>query len=285
MILNFRFFHASLLKKIMFIVFQAMLVFYAIVVIFPLFNMIISSFKTTREIFTNPFGLPAVWRFDNYVRVWQTGGFGGYFLNSVIVTAVAMFIVILFGSMAANGIARYTYKMKLMVYVMFLSGIVLPLQAAIIPLFMLLRDLRLTDSLVGLIVVFAAMGLPSTVFILSGFMKTIPMELEYASRIDGCNDLSIYKNVVMPLSMPSITLVMIYNMVPIWNNFFFPLVLISSPGRRTLPLGVSSFFGQFQIDWAAIFAALSISILPMIVVYVFMSKHFIKGMTAGAVKG
>jgi raffinose/stachyose/melibiose transport system permease protein len=116
-------------------------------------------------------------------------------------------------------------------------------------------------------------------------MKSIPMELEYAARIDGCSELSIYKNVIMPLSMPSITLVTIYNIVPIWNNFFFPLVFITSPSRRTLPLGVSHFFGQFQIDWASIFAALSISIIPLIVVYIFMSKYFIKGMTAGAVKG
>jgi len=262
-----------------------MMLFYAIAIIFPIYNLIISSFKSTREIFSNPFSLPTTWSFANYARVWQSGGFSIYFLNSLIVTGVAMFFVILFGSMAANGIARYAYKMKLFVYLLFLSGIVLPLNAAIIPLFLLMRNMGLIDSRIGLILIFAAMGLPSTVFILSGFMKSIPMELEYAARIDGCNELSIYKNVIMPLSMPSITLVTIYNMVPIWNNFFFPLVFITSANRRTLPLGISHFFGQFQIDWASIFAALSISIVPLIVVYLFMSKYFIKGMTAGAVKG
>jgi len=262
-----------------------MMLFYSVAILFPIYNLIVSSFKTTREIFANPFSPPTSLNLANYARVWQSGGFSIYFLNSVLVTGIAMFFVILFGSMAANGIARYTYKMKLFVYVLFLSGIVLPLNAAIIPLFLLMRNMGLIDTRIGLIVVFAAMGLPSTVFILSGFMKSIPMELEYAARIDGCNELSIYKNVIMPLSMPSITLVTIYNIVPIWNNFFFPLVFITSANRRTLPLGISHFFGQFQIDWASIFAALSISIVPLIIVYLFMSKYFIKGMTAGAVKG
>ena len=262
-----------------------MMICYAIAIIFPIFNLIVSSLKTTREIFLNPFSFPAQLNFSNYAKVWQSGGFSIYFVNSVIVTGIAMLFVILFGSMAANGIARYSYKMKLFVYILFLSGIVLPLKAAIIPLFILMRNLGLTDTRVGLILIFTAMGLPSTVFILSGFMRSIPMELEYAARIDGCSELSIYKNVIMPLSMPSITLVTIYNIVPIWNDFFFPLIFIASESRRTLPLGVSHFFGQFQIDWAAIFAALSISIMPLIIVYVFMSKYFIKGMTAGAVKG
>jgi raffinose/stachyose/melibiose transport system permease protein len=187
--------------------------------------------------------------------------------------------------MAANGVSRYAYKFRILVYLLFLSGIVLPLKAAIIPLFILMEKLRLTNTRIGLMLIFTAMGLPSTVFILSGFMKSIPKELEYAARIDGCNDFSIYTNVIIPLSMSSITLVTIYNVVPIWNDFFFPLVFISSESKRTLPLGVAAFFGQYQIEWDSIFAALSISIIPMIVIYVFMSKYFIKGMTAGAVKG
>lgn len=233
----------------------------------------------------NPFALPEIWRFENYVKVWQKGGFDKYFLNSIFVTAVAMFFVLLFGSMAANGIARYSYKMKLIVYMLFLSGIVLPLKAAIIPLFLLIENLHLTDSRVALILIFTAMGIPSTVFILSGFMKSIPKELEYAARIDGCNDFMVYRHVIMPLSMSSITLVTIYNLVPIWNDFFFPLIFISTDRKKTLPLGVASFFGQYQIQWDLIFAALSIAIIPMIIVYMFMSKYFIKGMTAGAVKG
>ncbi len=285
MILDFRFSHSSPVKKVLYILFQIILIGYVIVIIYPILNLLLSSFKTTREIFTNPFSFPAEWRFSNYVKVWQKGGFDMYFVNSIVITAIAMALVLLFGSMAANGIARYNYKMKMVVYLLFLSGIVLPLKAAIIPLFLLIKNLHLTDNRLSLILIFAAMGLPSTVFILSGFMKTIPKELEYAARIDGCNDLVIFQKIVIPLSMPSITLVTIYNIVPIWNDFFFPLIFISTDSKKTLPLGVASFFGQYQIAWDLIFAALSIAIVPMIIVYLFMSRYFIKGMTAGAVKG
>lgn len=285
MITDLKFRKSSLLKKSLYIFFEILLIFYAIAIIFPIFNMAISSFKTTSEIFKNPFSLPKEWKVENYAIVWKKGGFAMYFINSIVTTVVSIICVILFGSMAANGIARYKYKMRMPVYLIFLSGLVLPLKAAIIPLFLLLKNLSLIDNRWGLILIFTAMSLPSTVFILGGTMRSIPKDLEYAARIDGCNELSIYRNVIIPLSMPSIALVTIYNVVPIWNDFFFPMVIISSDNKRTVPLGVSSFFGQYQIAWDLVFTALTIAIIPMIIVYLFMSNYFIRGMTAGAVKG
>jgi raffinose/stachyose/melibiose transport system permease protein len=285
MITDIKFRKSSILKKVLYIIFELMLLFYAVAIIFPIFNMIISSFKTTSEIFKNPFALPEEFQFGNYSTVWRKGGFAMYFVNSITTTVASIVFVVLFGSMAANGIARYKYRMRMPVYLVFLSGLVLPLKAAIIPLFLLLKTLSLIDNRWGLILIFTAMSLPSTVFILGGTMRSIPKDLEYAARIDGCNDLSIYRNVIMPLSAPSIALVTIYNIVPIWNDFFFPMVIISSDSKRTVPLGVSSFFGQYQISWDLVFTALTIAIIPMIIVYLFMSKYFIKGMTAGAVKG
>lgn len=285
MITDLKFRKSSILKKLLYIFFELLLLFYAVAIIFPIFNMVISSFKTTNEIFRNPFSFPEVMKVENYETVWKKGGFGMYFVNSIVTTFASIIFVILFGSMAANGIARYKYKMRMPVYLVFLSGLVLPLKAAIIPLFLLLKQLSLIDNRWGLILIFTAMSLPSTVFILGGTMRSIPKDLEYAARIDGCNELSIYSNVVMPLSAPSIALVTIYNIVPIWNDFFFPMVMISSDSKRTVPLGVSSFFGQYQISWDLVFTALTIAIIPMIIVYLFMSKFFIKGMTAGAVKG
>jgi len=263
---------------------ELMMLAYAVMVLYPLINMILSSLKSTREIFQNPFSLPVEWAFNNYATVWVDGRFGRYIWNSVYVTFVSMVIVVLFGSMAAFGISRYKYRLSTAIYLIFLSGIMLPLKAAVIPLFLIVRNLGLLDSHVALIFVFAAMGLPSTVFILAGFMSTIPRDLEDAARIDGSNDFGIYRRVVIPLSAPSIALVTIYNTVPIWNDFFFPLVFIQSNRLKTLPLGISTFFGQFQINWALVFTALSIAILPMLVLYIFMSKYFIKGITAGAIK-
>jgi raffinose/stachyose/melibiose transport system permease protein len=271
-------------KNIILGIVHALMAIYVLLIFYPLFNMIVSSLKTTREIFQNPFGLPEKLLFGNYRAVWVDRGFGVYFKNSFVVTAIAMAFVILLGSMAAYGVSRYQYKLRTWVYMLFLSGIMLPLKIAIIPLFLIIKNLGLMDTQLSIILIFIAMGLPSTVFILSGFMKTIPLDLEYAARIDGCNDWGIYRRIVMPVTQSAIALVTIYNAVPIWNDFFFPLVFIQSNRLKTLPVGLSTFFGQFSTNWSLLFTGLSIAIVPMLVLYVFMSKYFIRGMTAGAIK-
>ncbi|MDR2246456.1 MAG: carbohydrate ABC transporter permease [Treponema sp.] len=257
---------------------------YVALIFYPLFNMVVSSLKTTREIFQNPFGFPETLLLENYKTVWIDRGFGAYFKNSFFVTAIAMAFVILLGSMASYGVSRYRYKLRTWIYMVFLSGIMLPLKVAIIPLFLIIKNLGLMDTHLSIIMIFIAMGLPSTVFILSGFMKTIPVDLEYAARIDGCNDWGIYRRIIMPVTQSAIALVTIYNAVPIWNDFFFPLVFIQTNRLKTLPVGLSTFFGQFSTNWSLLFTGLSISTLPMLILYLFMSKYFIRGMTAGAIK-
>ncbi len=284
MITDFRFKNAGNFKKIVIFCMLAIMIGYVIIIIYPLFNMIVSSFKSTREIFQNPFSLPKSFKFDNYHEVWIEKGFNTYFLNSFITTGISMIFVLLLGSMAAFGISRYRYKFSTLIYMLFLSGIMLPLKAAIIPLFLIIKNLGLMDSRFSVIFIFIAMGLPSTVFILAGFMKSIPIDLEYAARIDGCNDFFIYWKVILPVTAPAIALVTIYNAVPIWNDFFFPLVFLQSADLKTLPVGLSSFFGQHSTNWSLLFTGLSIAIIPMLLLYLFMSKYFIKGMTAGAVK-
>jgi raffinose/stachyose/melibiose transport system permease protein len=271
-------------KNIVLGIVHILMVLYALLIFYPLFNMIVSSLKTTREIFQNPFGFPERALFENYKTVWVDRGFGLYFKNSLTVTAIAMSLVILFGSMASYGVSRYKYRLRTWVYMVFLSGIMLPLKVAIIPLFLIVKNMGLMDTHISIIMIFIAMGLPSTVFILSGFMKTIPIDLEYAARIDGCNDWAIYRRIIMPITQSAIALVTIYNAVPIWNDFFFPLVFIQSNRLKTLPVGLSTFFGQFSTNWSLLFTGLSIAILPLLILYVFMSKYFIRGMTAGAIK-
>jgi raffinose/stachyose/melibiose transport system permease protein len=271
-------------KNIVLGIVHTLMIIYVLLIFYPLFNMIVSSLKTTREIFQNPFGFPEKALFENYKTVWADRGFGLYFKNSLTVTAVAMALVILLGSMASYGVSRYKYKLRTWIYMVFLSGIMLPLKVAIIPLFLIVKNLGLMDTHISIIMIFIAMGLPSTVFILSGFMKSIPIDLEYAARIDGCNDWAIYRRIIMPITQSAIALVTIYNAVPIWNDFFFPLVFIQSNRLKTLPVGLSTFFGQFSTNWSLLFTGLSIAILPMLILYVFMSKYFIRGMTAGAIK-
>ncbi|MCF7946917.1 MAG: carbohydrate ABC transporter permease [Spirochaetia bacterium] len=284
MITDLRCTGASLSKKIFIVLMLLIMISYVLLIIYPLFNMFISSFKSNRAILSQPFALPASLDFENFKDVWIDKGFYRYFTNSVLVTGIAMLFVIIFGSMAAYGISRYTYRGNTLVYMLFLSGIMLPLKAAVIPLFLLIKRMGLINTQLSVIFIFMAMGLPSTVFILSGFMKSIPLDLEHAARIDGCNDFTIYRRIVMPMIAPAIALVTIYNSVPIWNDFFFPLVFLQSDRIKTLPVGLSTFFGQHSTDWSLLFTGLSIAILPMLFLYLFMAKYFIKGMTAGAVK-
>jgi raffinose/stachyose/melibiose transport system permease protein len=284
MITDLRYRGASRGRKVFITIAIAVMSGYVLLILYPLLNMVLSSFKSNRAILTTPFALPEAFSFTTFKTVWIDKGFSGYFTNSLLVTSVAMGFVLLFGSMASYGIARYAYRGNTLVYMLFLSGIMLPLKAAIIPLFLLVKTLGLINSRWSVILIFMAMGLPSTVFILAGFMKAIPMELEYAAKIDGCNDFTIYRLIIMPMVAPAIALVTIYNSVPIWNDFFFPLVFLQSNSVKTLPVGLSTFFGQHSTNWSLLFTGLTIAILPMLILYLFMSKYFIKGMTAGAVK-
>lgn len=284
MITDLRYRGASIAKQLFITLSITVMSCYVLLILYPLLNMVLSSFKSNRAILSTPFALPDSFSFSNYKTVWIDKGFSRYFINSLLVTAVSMTFVLLFGSMASYGISRYTYRGNTLVYMLFLSGIMLPLKAAIIPLFLLIKTLRLINSRWSVILIFLAMGLPSTVFILAGFMKTIPLELEYAAKIDGCNDFMIYRLIVMPMVAPAMALVTIYNAVPIWNDFFFPLVFLQSSSVKTLPVELSTFFGQHSTNWSLLFTGLSIAILPMLILYLFMSKYFIKGMTAGAIK-
>jgi len=275
---------ASPLKKFFIICLQVMLISYALMILYPLYNMIISSFKSTREILTSPFALPSYISFENYVNVFFNRGFARYFINSLWITGVSIFCVVLLGSMAAYGISRFKFKGSTLIYMLFLSGIMLPLRAAVIPLFQIIRNMGLYDTPLAVIFIFIAMGLPSTVFILAGFMRTIPKSLLQAAQVDGCSELRMYAQIVMPIAMPSVSLVTIYNAVPIWNDFFFPLVFIRNDAIKTLPLGLTTFIGQFGTRWDLMFVGLTIAIIPVLILYLLMSKYFIKGMTAGALK-
>jgi raffinose/stachyose/melibiose transport system permease protein len=257
----------------------------AALVLVPVVLMGLSAFKSTREIFQNPFGLPAVWSLENFQKVWVEARFGDYFQNSVFVTAVSAAILVAFGAMASYALGRFRFRGNDALYVYFLTGLLMPVRLAIIPLFILMRNLNLLDNLWSLILIYAASGLPSAIFILTGFFRTLPADLDSAARIDGAGEWTIFTRVMLPLVRPALVIVTIYNVIPIWNDFFFPLVFIKSNHLKTLPLGMTTFFGQYYTDYAALFAGLTLAALPVILLYVVLSQHFIRGLTAGAVKG
>jgi raffinose/stachyose/melibiose transport system permease protein len=264
---------------------QLLLIGNTVVILYPMVMMGLSAFKSRREIFRNPFGLPDVWSVANFVRVWEETNFPLYFLNSAIVTGGSVALILMLGIMASYALARYEFRGNELLYLFFLAGIMMPLKLAIIPLFIQLRAMGLTNTHLGLMCIYAAEGLPATVFILTGFLRTLPRDLENAARIDGATELQILWSVMLPLARPALVIVGIFNLVPVWNDFFFPLVFLQRESLKTLPLGLTVFMGQFSTDWPVLFAGLTVAALPVIVLYIFLSRQFIAGLTAGAVKG
>lgn len=264
---------------------QLLLIGNTVVILYPMMMMGLSAFKSTREIFRNPFGLPEVWSLANFVRVWEQTNFPLYFRNSVIVTAGSVALILVLGVMASYALARYKFRGNELLYLFFLAGIMMPLKLAVIPLFIQLRAMGLTNTHLGLMCIYAAEGLPAAVFILTGFLRTLPRDLENAARIDGASEFQILWSIMLPLVRPALVIVGIYNLVPVWNDFFFPLVFVQRESLKTLPLGLTVFMGQYATDWAVLFTGLTIAALPVIVLYVFLSRQFIAGLTAGAVKG
>ena len=256
----------------------------ALVVLYPIFIMVMSGFKTNAEIFSSPFALPNSLNFDNYAVIWNTTDVPRYLLNTTFVTLISVAVLLVTGTMAAYAISRYRFRGSIMVSLFFLAGLMLPLRLAIIPLFVQLKAMGLVDNLFGLIFIYTAMSLPSTVFILTGFLRALPGELEDSARVDGASELRIMVQIMVPLITPAMVIAGIYNAVPIWNDFFFPLIFIQTPENKTLAQGLTSFFGEYSVNFGVLYAGLTLAALPVVVVFIIQSKRFIAGMTAGAIK-
>lgn len=256
----------------------------SVTMLYPILVMVFSAFRTNADIFANPFALPDVSFIDNFAAILGSGAFLAYFANSLIVTGASVALLLALGTMAAYALARYRFRGASAVFIFFLAGLMLPLKLAVIPLFIEMRDLGLLDTRLSLILIYAATGIPSTVFIVTGFLRTLPAELEQAARIDGASEARIMWSVMLPLARPALVIAGINNAIPIWNDFFFPLVFIQSDGLKTLPQGLTAFIGEYTTDWGMLFAGLTLAALPISVVYILLSRQFIAGMTAGSVK-
>ena len=233
----------------------------------------------------DPFGLPSSWSFGPFVRVWEKAHFNVYFFNSALVTVVSLAILLFTATLAAYGLARFKFRGNNFVFMLFLAGIMIPIRLGILPLFILMNKLSLLDTRWSLILTYATSGMPMSVFILTGFLKSIPQELTEAAKVDGCSEFGILYRIMLPLIRPSLATVTIVNFVPWWNDFFFPLLFIKSQRLKTIPLGMTIFFGQYMTDWGMLFAGMVIASIPLLLLYLLMSKQFISGLTSGAVKG
>ena len=253
--------------------------------LYPIALMVLDAFKTTPEIFRSPFGLPSHVGLETFREVWRRAHFGLYLRNSVLVTGGSLAVLLACAAPAAYAIARYRFPVRGLIFLFFLAGIMVPIRLGILPLYLLMKHLSLLDTPFSLIFTYAASGMPMSVFLLSTFFRTLPSDLEDAARIDGCSEYRTFWSIMLPLVRPAVATVTIVNVVPWWNDFFFPLLFLQSNTWKTVPLGMQIFFGQHLTNWSLVFAGMLMSSLPLLVVYLLMSRQFISGLTSGALKG
>jgi len=252
---------------------------------YPLLWLIYSPFKTNKDIFKNPWSLPTYLDFSSFKEVLSTGNFMNSYINSLIITIISVAFILLFSSMAAYVFSKFEFKGKEFVFFAFLGGLMVPQQVVLIPLYILFRSLGLLDTLTSTILVYITFGLAVSIFILKNFFDEIPRELEDAAKVDGCVPLKIYWSIIIPMAKPALLTVGIYNAVIIWNEFIFALIFLSSPEKRTIPLGIWSFSNIQGINVSATLAALNIATFPLLIIYFIFQKKIISGMMAGALKG
>lgn len=265
---------------------HAILLLYTMIALFPVFVVLINSFKSRRAIFAEPLALPSPATADliGYRTVLSQGDFLLYFQNSLVVTVVSLAAVLLFGAMAAFALSEYRFRGNALMGLYLALGIMIPIRLGTVAILELMVASGLVNTLVALILVYTAQGLPLAIFILAEFMRTVSADLKNAGRIDGLSEYRIFFRLVLPLVRPAMATVAVFTMIPIWNDLWFPLILAPAEATKTVTLGVQVFIGQFVTNWNAVLAALSLAILPVLVLYLIFSRQLIRGITSGAVK-
>ena len=260
---------------------------WVLIVLVPLWTMLVNSLKDKREIFRAPFDWPTAdtRTFEGYKNAWIDGNFDIYFRNSLIVTITSLVLILVLGALAAYALANWRSRASSLIYLYFVAGLMVPIRLGTINIVTIVQDLGMSGQLQGLIPIYVAMGLPITAFVLTSFMRDIPQDLIDAARMDGASEVRVFWQVIVPLVRPALATVTVFNMIPIYNDLWFPLILTRDENVRTVTYGVSLLFGQYQTDWNAILSTLSLASVPILLLYLLMSKQFIKGLTAGAVKG
>ena len=275
----------ELFNKIYYYFKWIIIIIFVIYAVFPFLWLVLTSLKTNAELLDNPFSLPNKFQFKNYKEAVTAAGLGQLILNSLIISSIATFINIIFSSMFAYSISRHNFFGSNFLFLMVVSGILVPLNALIIPYFAIINYLNLYDTRTGLILVYCAVGLPVSIYILTEFFKSIPKEIEEAAVVDGCNFLQRYIKIMIPLSLPGLMTAGTFQFILCWNEFIYAMLLTSSKNIRTIQFGISYFTNEFFSDYVSMFAAIVISILPSITVFILFQEKVISGLTAGAVKG
>ena len=261
------------------------LVAYTLVVLFPIALILINAFKTRRAIFDAPYipPLPDTFSLEGFETVFGRSNFPLYFFNSLTITLVSIFLILFTGAMAAYALSEYRFPGNTLLGLYLALGIMIPIRLGTASILSIIVAMGLVNTLTGLILVYSAMGLPLTIFVLQQFMRQVPRELKEAARIDGASEYRIFW-LILPLVRPAIATVAVFVMIPIWNDLWFPLILASGERTKTVTLGTQVFLAQFVTDWNAVLASLTLAMIPILILYILFSRQLIRGITSGAVK-
>lgn len=271
--------------KIKTLILEVFLIIIAFLEFYPIFMVISNAFKTKSEFAVNPFGIPFSPIIGNVISALVRMKFYRPLINSIFVTLVSMLIIVLISSMAAYPLSRIKSKFSSLLYIYFLSGIMIPYQITVIPLYKIVKELHLINNYLGLIIIYGAIFMSFPIFLYTGFIKTIPQQLEEAAIIDGCDRFRIFWLIMFPLMKPATASVAVLSLLSLWNDFLMSLLFMQRPYLKTITVSLFDFRGQYHTDWTLMFAGILIAILPMIIFFLSMQKYFIKGISDGAVKG
>ena len=265
---------------------HTVLIVWSTIVIVPLLWTVMTSFKSTSEIFASPFSLPENWDFTNYVNAWTTSGIGDFFINTVIVVGAALVIVMILGAMCAYVLARFDFFGARAIYYLMLAGLTFPVFLAIVPLFFVLKSVGLLNTLPGLILTYVAFALPFTVFFLYPFFKDLPDEIAEAAEVDGAGEWRKFFQIMLPMARPGMASVAIFNFLGLWNQFLLPVALNTNRDNYVLSQGMASFASQanYAVDFGALFAAVVITVVPVFIVYLIFQRQLQGSVTAGTMK-
>jgi raffinose/stachyose/melibiose transport system permease protein len=264
---------------------NVLLGFYALLTLYPLIWLFLSAFKTNNEIYSNPFSFPQSWHFENIARAWEISNMGRAMFNSLFVSVVTLLITLILGALTAYAVSRFQFRFKGTILGLLLLGMLIPVHSTLVPLFIMLNRLNLLDTYWALILPYFAFELSLTVFILAAYMSGLPRELEEAATIDGSGYWGIFLRIMFPLSMPALSTVAIIGFLRYWNEFAFALVFINDSALKTLPLSLAVFSNGYSTNYSLTLAAMAVSVLPVIILFIFLQDRIMQGMVAGAVKG
>lgn len=258
---------------------------FTILCLYPLVWLFLSSFKTNSELYSNPWGFPESFSLANYVQAITEGHILQYFGNSVIIAVSAVLVSVILSSMVSYAVTRMQWKLSKLTLRIFMLGMMIPVYAMVVPLFSMFNKLGLLNTHLAVIIPHIAISFPMAIFIMTGFMGSLPKELEEAAVMDGCNIYQIFFKIIMPISKSSIVTVAVVTFINVWNDLLLPQIFLTDASKMTLPVGLTEFQGRYATNYVAEIAAVIITIIPSIIVYIWLHKHIMEGMVAGAVKG